>query len=379
MFHSFRSRIILLLVGLIALVQVATVVAALVATNKNTMKYANKELQSGALIFKILFAARNAQLLDSVKILAQDFAFRRAIATADTNTIKSALTNHGARIDAQLVVLMSLDGALIASAQEVSALSKRHSYSDLIEAAHLDGAVSTVAVIEGPAYQIQIVLVSAPLPIAWLAMGFLINDPLAHELKDITGLEVSFVISSRGGAVGLVASTLAPDARPSLIDVFEDDPTPTRKNTFLTAFTGDYLTLTLPLVARADYAVTAGLQMPIAQVLSAYRELSMQLITFTLAALAVSMLAGLLMARNVTRPIAMLVDAAHKIKTGSYPKPIALPKRDELGLLAETMNDMQAGIAEREARIIYQGQHDALTGLPNRAVVKDRIDTAIAR
>jgi diguanylate cyclase len=119
--------------------------------------------------------------------------------------------------------------------------------------------------------------------------------------------------------------------------------------------------------------------MPIAQVLSAYRELSMQLITFTLAALAVSILAGLLMARNVTRPIAMLVDAAHKIKTGSYPKPIALPKRDELGLLAETMNDMQAGIAEREARIIYQAQHDALTGLANRAVVKDRIDTAIAR
>ncbi|MEO8224328.1 MAG: bifunctional diguanylate cyclase/phosphodiesterase, partial [Gammaproteobacteria bacterium] len=54
-------------------------------------------------------------------------------------------------------------------------------------------------------------------------------------------------------------------------------------------------------------------------------------------------------------------------------------RQDEFGLLSHAFNDMQDGIARREARIVHQAQHDGLTGLPNRLALRDRITVALAR
>jgi diguanylate cyclase (GGDEF)-like protein len=51
--------------------------------------------------------------------------------------------------------------------------------------------------------------------------------------------------------------------------------------------------------------------------------------------------------------------------------------RDEMGDLARAFNLMQEAIAERENRVLYNSQHDSLTGLPNRTLALESLIAAI--
>ncbi|TAL10280.1 MAG: HAMP domain-containing protein [Nitrospirae bacterium] len=51
-----------------------------------------------------------------------------------------------------------------------------------------------------------------------------------------------------------------------------------------------------------------------------------------------------LLARNITRPIATLTDAAHEFGRGKFSQPIPIHSTDELGRLARTMEEMQGRI-----------------------------------
>ena len=69
----------------------------------------------------------------------------------------------------------------------------------------------------------------------------------------------------------------------------------------------------------------------------------------------------------------MLVTAAHQIEKGYYCENIQVPGGSEFQRLAGTFNTMQQGIREREARIVHQSTHDALTTLPNREGLRERL------
>ena len=105
-------------------------------------------------------------------------------------------------------------------------------------------------------------------------------------------------------------------------------------------------------------------------------------VTFLLALLVAAMLA-----RSITRPIGQLVRATRAIAAGDLGFVIASRDRTELGELAGHFDAMsarlregyaalQAEIEDRkrvEARLAHDAFHDALTGLPNRALFLDRL------
>jgi diguanylate cyclase (GGDEF)-like protein len=62
---------------------------------------------------------------------------------------------------------------------------------------------------------------------------------------------------------------------------------------------------------------------------------------------------------------------------GDYSRSVDLDTRDELGELASAFNAMQTSIAERERHISHQAYHDALTGLPNRLLMLERMRVSI--
>jgi diguanylate cyclase (GGDEF)-like protein len=81
-----------------------------------------------------------------------------------------------------------------------------------------------------------------------------------------------------------------------------------------------------------------------------------------------------------------------RVAEGDYKQRVAHPGLSEINDLADSFNEMlerlekrsyslQAEMAARdraEQRITYQAHHDALTGLPSRLLLKDRLDTALA-
>jgi diguanylate cyclase (GGDEF)-like protein len=95
--------------------------------------------------------------------------------------------------------------------------------------------------------------------------------------------------------------------------------------------------------------------------------------------------------RSITRPIEALVQATRAIAGGELGFTVPVAERNEFGELAAHFNAMsarlrdgyaalQAEIEERknaEARLLHDAFHDALTSLPNRALLLDRLKHVI--
>src|SRR5262249_22592534 len=68
---------------------------------------------------------------------------------------------------------------------------------------------------------------------------------------------------------------------------------------------------------------------------------------------------------------------ALRFAKGDYSRGVTLQRRDEVGVLAGSLDQMRAGIAQREQEILRLAYQDTLTTLPNRALFNERLDRAI--
>jgi diguanylate cyclase (GGDEF)-like protein len=356
--QSFRDRLLLLLIALVAVSQVATLAAVLASTRHNVEQQLRTELQVGGRVLRQQLQARTAQLLGSVEILTADLALREAIASRDREMIRAVLENHGARVGADLVALIGLDGRVVAAttAKTVEPLAENADapapLRALVARARADGQAAASGIFGDRPRQLIAVPVAAPAPIAWVAVGFAIDEAFALRFEQLTDLRVRFARELPG----------RPDAtsgEPLLI--------------------GDQLSLDLRLDDGVGPPLHALLETSLGAALAPWRRISIQILALAGIALVLSTLAAFRFGRSLAHPVQVLVDAAHRIRAGRYETPVALRSSDEFGLLAETFNAMQRDIAEREQRIVYQAHHDALTGLPNRGSVRQRLASILAR
>jgi len=381
-FASFRGRILALLIGVIAVAQIATMLAVLVAARRNVNEQQREALAVGGRVVEELLEAREVQLLDRVEILSADFAFREAVATEDRGTIASVLENHGERVGASLVALVGLDGKVVSGAAPVvgalaPGMPAPEPFRSLLRRAESDGWAAAAALFAGRPYQLVLVPVEAPLRIAWIGMGFAIDDALARELERLTALDVSFWGDESGAAPQLFASTLGSGSRRLLAGSLRDHESEASGVPYVVAAT-DQLTVSLPLGDAPESRLHVVLQSSLGEALAPWRVVRAQQLGIAFVALALSVALAFALSRRVTQPVNTLVEGARRILGGHYDQAVAVTSRDELGLLARTFNEMQHAIAERERRIVHNAHHDALTGLPNRAVARERVGTAIA-
>ena len=192
---SFQARLIVFVLILLALAQLGTALAVLSSLKKDNYRQGVDSIDVSRNVFDLFLEARAEQLTKGVEILTSDFGFKQAVATRETATIGSVLQNHGARINAEVSWLVSPVGELITSTQELNVGS---TIADLVyEARRTGGAsISTMINLGSRAYQLVLVPVRAPNVVAWVGMAFLLDQALAEQIKNVTGLDISFVSES---------------------------------------------------------------------------------------------------------------------------------------------------------------------------------------
>ncbi|GHG77295.1 hypothetical protein GCM10010919_32820 [Alishewanella longhuensis] len=361
MFSSLRSQLTLLLVALLVLLALVTGYATLNTMHRDSEQQARQILKVATNVFRQTLQVRSDQLTDSVRLLAADFGFRQAVATAEQATIQSVLENHGARINANLALLFSPDGRLLASTLPLpDSATLQQSF---LQARAQQGAFTDIVSIEQHAYQIVLVPVRAPQVVAWVGMGFTVDEQLALQIQAITGLDVSFsqiTITERR----VLSSTLNETLQNAVMQQLND-----------LHLTEEQIESDLPLnyIAQAfsldqQRQLWAFLHLPNERWLTNYQHLRSQLLQIFSLGLALALVTAFIYTRSVTRPLDKLVEFAAAIGKGANIAPPSV-KLAEIALLANTLSLMRNAIFQRESELKQQAERDTLTGLGNRLAV----------
>jgi hypothetical protein len=249
--RSLQSRIVVFFLALLALVQGVALFALDRANERNARENIRHELTVGERIFRRLTEQNNARLTQAAEILSLDFAFREAVATLDLPTIQSVLLNHGSRIRADKMALISLERRVIADTAEPRADGRPFPFPRLLEGAEREGRAAGIVLQGGRAYQVTIVPVLAPTPIAWALFGYVVDDALAKDLRNLSALEVTFF--ARHGASGwnALGSTVSATMQDSLAAALAGERGVLE--------VGSHQALVIPLEAYGDAGVVAVL------------------------------------------------------------------------------------------------------------------------
>lgn len=370
-FRSLETRIVVFFVVLLAAVQLAAYLVVSAANDYIARREISSQISVGESVFARLLEQNGRQLTQAATVLAADFGFREAIGTRDDATIGSVLKNHGARIKAGVVLLSGLDG------QMLGGNSGAFPFPELMRSAEQRGQASGVVLLDGKPYQMVLVPVLAPLPIAWVAMGFIIDDGLARDMQGLTSLQVTFLAEHPTLGWTISASTL-PDAEREALTARPDQVLQARlANLVINIGEQQYLTRPLTLSAVGSPPVVAVLQQSLKTALEPYTELQGTLFDLALASVLVSLFGSIVIGRSVARPINRLATIARRIRDGDYSERAEIRQHDEIGELASSFNHMRDAISSREEKILRLAYQDTLTSLPNRALFNDRLDQAI--
>ena len=367
---SLQSRIVVFFLVLLAVVQGVALLLLHHANERNARANIRQELDVGERVFRRLTEQNTARLTQAVEILSLDFAFRQAVATRDLATIQSVLLNHGARIQADKMALLSLNRQVIADTSDPRLAGRAFAYPALLEAAERDGRASGIVMQGGRAYQVAVVPVLAPTPIAWALFGIVIDERLARDLRNVSALEVSFFGRSGSAPWAPLSGTVSAALQEALAGALVE---PARALLEV----GSHEALAIPLDTYGDAKVVAVLARSIDEALAPFRQLSTLLIALVGGSLAACVVGSIFIARSVARPLSALSEMTRRIEQGNYAEPVDVAGPSEVGELARRFNVMREAIAAREEQVRKLAYRDPLSDLPNRTLYNDRLRMAI--
>ncbi|MDB5840683.1 MAG: diguanylate phosphodiesterase [Herminiimonas sp.] len=366
-FHSLESRIVTLFLVLILAVQLAGFFAIRTAINENARAAIREELLIGERVFQRLLDQNAQKLTQGAQLLAKDYGFLSAIGSDDSETIASALGNHGARIGASLTLLVGPDRRTKAATLPNLPAGLERSVLQLVDMAEKSGSATGNGIVDGAPFQIVVVPVKAPVTIGWVAMAFPIDQRLAVDMRALSALQVS--VFTRTGGRGWIssASTLK---NPDAVSLSEQLPNTAAGAAFvprLSIADEEFSARVTRLVQDGDQTAVFVLQRSINEAIAPYRRLQLSLLILTAFGIMVALGMSVLTARRITGPLRQLSEIAKRLGAGDYREPAAIDRDDEIGDLANAFENMRKGIARRELEIRKLAYWDTLTDLPNRA------------
>ena len=299
-----QHHILRLIAGTLLVLALAIMLAVWLSTYVHVKDQVKRDLDVGREVLQQLLNTREQQLLSSAEVLTADFGFKQAVATMDAATVESALRNHGARIKADVMALVSLQDLIVASTTDALQNNTRFPQPDMLREALAQGNVAAFIRLDQELYQVIVLPVRAPIPVGLAVIGFRLHGDLAQDLKKVTGLDVSFV-ADLGETGGVRISTLDD----SQLEQAMSEQGEQWQLRLPFSRLKHYVTQAMPL--SETQRITVYLTASVDEALANFDVLQLEIAFITLVATALALLGGVLFARKLTHPMRTLATMAN--------------------------------------------------------------------
>jgi signal transduction histidine kinase len=366
---SLRSRIFLASALLAVLSIAAAIYLVSVRVTGELEAALHRQMTSTRSLVEQLRTDRTRTFTMMARLIADAPKLKAAVDTNDPPTVQNTANDYQVQLNSNLLLITSRSGQVLAtvgaSPRAAQIVANQPSIRDAIggrESSSLipqgDGILQTVTVpiTESP---------RAPDRLGTLTVGFLLDDALASQLKQITGSDIAFGMDGQ-----VLASTFPREARGDLARLLRTTSTTASVEVAGEPFVVDRLALD----AKQD-----GEAGPVALVLRSRTE-QLQFLSAIHTELAVTAVVAVLLgtllsfavARTITRPLADITGAMREVATtGDLTKKIALRGRaswndEDAQLLATTFNTLTESVARFQREM---SQRERLTSLGRLSTV----------
>lgn len=352
-FRRFRTRLLLLILGLLAAALGASYFLVTRANQANAIAHIEENLAGALRVFWFSAKLRQDRLAQSAKVVSADWPIRTLYLQEefDRRTLRSNLASYAERLEVPVVAAFGTDGEMLATTMEGLADEHCGPFRYLVQKAEAENTdqAGDFAYLRGRLHVLVVVPLYAPRPniIGWFGAAFPIDDTFAQGLKQTTQAEVTFVSGADEANRRVLATTLPPN-RAQTVAAHMPMAHESELTSVLPLDGEPYVTLFTPLGLLGDNPARIALQRSLTAELAPARDLENVIVLISLAALVVASLAALGAARSVSQPVQALAAHTEVIARGDYEARLNLNRADELGQLAESFNRMSAGLAERD-------------------------------
>lgn len=338
----FRTRLLIYIIGLLLMMLTGVLVIVDQVYRQNTEQTIRHELQVSERVFLRLLEERGRQLSQQAAVLASDYAFKSVVATQDQATVTSALSNLSARIRADAAFLVSTEHAVMIDSLAEQQPGQTFFAEDLLAQAEEQGVATRLMLIRQTPYQLIVVPVLAPEPIAWLVFGFAVDNAVLAQLKQLTQVEISLLSVDTKG-LRVQASTLADFAQRQL-PMFQTHP----DGFFWRNDKDVYLSRLVVLERQATGELAALIERSWPKALENFYRLQWLLLGIALLSIILACIAAVWLAKMVSQPVQTLARGVEAIGRGDYRHQVQIDGQDEIGQLGMAFNSMGVQLLEKE-------------------------------
>jgi len=326
--------------------------------NSNNEEYTeetiNTYLALGEDVFDYTRAQQALALQTVFSSLSWDFGFRTAYAANDPATLFDAGINVLERAlgSGDMIMIVDLELNVIIDTMLQGFDELEGDWRELILRADENdrGIAEAVLIIDGNPFQIIAHPLYLPRQVAWIVGGFALDADFVEGVKETIISDVSIVRHSPGNSLEVIESTLSEQQQENLasqISVSAESFTNLQR---IDLGEEEYTSLLRSLYQSEDNEVqlTAVIQRSYDENNENVVQFQRLLIQFYALVIILSLLAVILLARSISNPLTRLAQVVQRIEGGDYDMQANIRSHDELGTLAESVNSMATGLAEKE-------------------------------
>ena len=361
-FRSLRTRLLVFVLALLLPVLLLIYLYVTYQNREYTADTIDSYLALGADVFDFSREEHKDTLLTITSTLTRDWGFRNAFGSGDRRTIRDSAETLLARSfgAAQMMLITDLDGEVIIDTLDQELGRLEGEWRALMEQARQsqDGVADTVMVVDGVPYQMTVVPLFLPTPVAWIFGGFALDEAFVETIKQTIVSDVSILQFRRDSdgvtqEIDMIASTLDAGDRERLPRIL--DPDIRDRSQRLSMQDGDYGSLLRSLYGTPgdSLEVVAAIQRSYDENEANLAVFQQRLLQFYVLVVVLSILAAVVLARSVTEPLLALMGRVRRIDQGDYRDDPEIPQhlregRDEVARLTQSVESMARGLAERE-------------------------------